>query len=145
MYQTMRRVYIPLHTQRAVILRAKGHCEYCLLPASFSPNTFNFEHIIPLVKDGMTELSNLAYSCGGCNAFKKDKTTAKDPITNQILPLFNPRTDIWAEHFQWSEDDLYIVGITPKGRASVYLLKVNREGCHNLRKLLKMAGLHPPE
>ncbi len=53
-------------------------------------------------------------------------------------------TDIWSDHFQWSDDDLQIIGITPTGRATVQLLKVNREGNINLRRLLKMAELHPP-
>jgi hypothetical protein len=87
---------------------------------------------------------NLAYSCGGCNAHKKDKIAALDPLTRQLFPLFNPRLDVWEEHFEWSEDDLYIIGITPTGRSTVYRLKVNRTGNVNLRNLLKMAGLHPP-
>ena len=141
----MRRIYIPLPVQRAVIQRAKGHCEYCHLPVAFSPNPFNFEHIIPLIKNGLTILLNLAYSCGGCNAYKKDKIQALDPITRQLVPLFNPRTDAWTTHFEWSEDDLEIIGITPIGRATAQLLKVNRVGNINLRRLLKMAVLHPPD
>lgn len=141
----MRRVYIPIATQRAVLQRAKGYCEYCQLPASFSPSPYNFEHIIPLIKNGLTVAENLAYSCGGCNAYKKDKIQALDPLTRQLFPLFNPRTDIWSEHFQWNEDDLEMIGITPLGRATALLLKVNREGNLNLRRLLKMAGLHPPK
>jgi hypothetical protein len=140
----MRRIYIAVAIQRAVIQRAKGHCEYCLLPVAFSPNPFNFEHIIPLIKNGLTVLFNLAFSCGGCNAHKNDKIQALDPLTRQLVSLFNPRTDNWADHFEWSEDDLYVIGITPVGRATAKLLQVNREGNVNLRKLLKMAGLHPP-
>ncbi len=115
----MPKVHVPLPMQRAVIQRAKGYCEYCQLPASFSPASFNFEHIIPLIKQGLTTLENLAFSCGGCNAHKKDKIESIDPLTRQLFPLFNPRTD-------------------------VQLLKVNREGNINLRRLLKTAELHPP-
>ena len=141
----MRRIHIPLPVQRTVIQRAKGYCEYCHLPVAFSPNAFNFEHIIPLIKNGLTILLNLAYSCGGCNAHKKDKIQALDPITRQLAPLFNPRTDVWTTHFEWSEDDLEIIGITPIGRATAQRLKVNRVGNINLRRLLKMAVLHPPD
>jgi HNH endonuclease len=140
----MPKVHVPFPMQRAVIQRAKGYCEYCQLPVAFSPASFNFEHIIPLIKQGLTILLNLAFSCGGCNAHKKDKTEALDPLTRQLMPLFNPRTDIWSDHFQWSDDDLQIIGTTPTGRATVQLLKVNREGNINLRRLLKMAELHPP-
>ena len=72
----MLRVYIPVGIQRAVVQRAKGYCEYCLLPVAFSPNAFNFEHIIPLFLNGLTVLWNLAYRCGGCNSHKKDKIQA---------------------------------------------------------------------
>jgi HNH endonuclease len=140
----MPKIHVPLPMQRAVIERAKSYCEYCQLPVAFSPASFNFEHIIPLVKQGLTTLLNLAFSCGGCNAHKKDKIEALDPLTRQLMPLFNPRTDIWSDHFQWSDDDLQIIGTTPTGRATVQLLKVNREGNINLRRLLKMAELHPP-
>ena len=141
----MPKVHVPLAMQRAVVQRAKGYCEYCQLPVAFSPNPFNFEHIIPLIKNGLTLLLNLACSCGGCNAHKKDKTHALDPLTRQLVPLFNPRTDLWAVHFEWSEDDLEIIGRTPTGRATVLRLKVNRIGNVNLRRLLKMAELHPPD
>jgi len=140
----MPKVHVPLLMQRAVIQRAKGYCEYCQLPVAFSPASFNFEHIIPLVKQGLTTLENLAFSCGGCNAHKKDKIEALDPLTRQLMPLYTPRTDIWSDHFQWSDDDLLIIGTTPTSRATIRLLKVNREGNINLRRLLKMAGLHPP-
>jgi hypothetical protein len=139
----MPKIYIPVSLQRNVLERSKGHCEYCQLPATFSPNPFNFEHIIPLSRNGATDIDNLAYSCGGCNAFKNDKIEAIDSLTMQFFPLFNPITQHWNEHFDWSEDDLQIIGITPIGRATVLLLKMNREGNVNLRKLLKMAGLHP--
>ena len=140
----MPKIHVPLLMQRVVIERAKGYCEYCQLPVAFSPSSFNFEHIIPLIKHGLTILWNLAFSCGGCNAYKKDKIEALDPLTRQLMPLFNPRTDIWSDHFEWSDDDLQIIGTTPTGRATVQLLKVNREGNINLRRLLKMVELHPP-
>jgi HNH endonuclease len=122
----------------------KAIANTCQLPVAFSPASFNFEHIIPLIKHGLTILLNLAFSCGGCNSYKKDKTEALDPLTRQLMPLFNPRTDIWTDHFEWSADDLQVIGTTPTGRATVQLLKVNREGNINLRRLLKMAELHPP-
>jgi HNH endonuclease len=137
--------YVPLPMRREIIERAKGYCEYCQLPASFSPSSFNFEHIIPIIKQGLTDLENLAFSCGGCNAYKKDKTEAIDPLTRELSLLFNPRINLWSEHFEWNNDDLQIIGSTPVGRATVQLLKVNRDGNINLRKLLKMAGLHPPD
>ncbi len=121
----MPKIHVPLSLRKAVIERAFGYCEYCQLPAAFSPSSFNFEHIIPLIKQGLTSLENLAFSCGGCNAHKQDKIETLDPLTRQLSPLFNPRTDIWSDHFLWNDDDLQIIGSTSMGRATVQLLKVN--------------------
>ncbi len=140
----MPKIYISLQLRIAVQERAHGYCEYCHLPASFSPSSFNFEHIIPLIKNGKTTLENLAYSCGGCNSYKNDKIENKDPLSQEIASLFNPRTENWNSNFEWSSDDSQIIGITIVGRATVQQLKLNRESNVNLRKLLKIAGLHPP-
>ncbi len=140
----MPKIYIPIAIQKEVFDRSKGYCEYCLLPASFSPNAFNYEHIIPISKNGLTSIGNIAYSCGGCNSFKNDKIEGIDPLTMLLAPLFNPITQKWEEHFEWDEDDLQVLGISPTGRSTVNLLKINRENNKNLRKLLKTAGFHPP-
>ena len=68
-----------------------------------------------------------------------------DPLTGHKMPLFNPRMDLWIEHFQWSDDDLLILGQTPIGRATADLLQLNRQNVVNLRQLLKNARLHPPK
>ena len=90
------------------------------------------------------QLSNLAYSCQGCNNSKYSHTTALDPTTGKRVPLYHPRHHPWAEHFSWSADFLEIVGRTPVGRATVVQLQLNRPGVRNLRRLLRLAGEHPP-
>ncbi len=62
--------------------------------------------------------------------------------TNRI---FNPRTDVWAEHFRWHEDNTLILGVTPVGRASVRRLQMNRPAVVAARVLWVQAGWHPPE
>ena len=79
---------VPISLQRIVVERAKGYGEYCQLPATFSASSFNFEHIIPIVKQKLSTLLNLAYSCGGYNAHKKDKVEAPDSLTRQLLSFF---------------------------------------------------------
>ena len=69
----MPKVHVPLSMQRAVIQRAKGYCEYCQLPVAFSPASFNFEHIIPLIKQGLTILLNLASVVAVAMPIKKIK------------------------------------------------------------------------
>ena len=75
--------------KRAVAERAGGRCEYCCSPAapgarsSLSPDPFAVEHIQPLAEGGPTHLSNLAYSCQGCNNSKYAHTTGLDPTTGE--------------------------------------------------------------
>lgn len=110
---------------------------------SYSPDPFSVEHILPRSLGGKTELTNLALSCQGCNNIKYTRISGLDPITEQIAHLYNPRRDNWKDHFDWSDDRMTIIGLTPTGRVSVELLQLNREGVVNLRMLLLMAGLHP--
>ena len=80
----MAEFYIPIAIQRAIIALSKGHCEYCLVPEDYSTDFFCFDHIIPFKKGGLSELNNLARSCGKCNGFKHDKMTHFDSLTNNM-------------------------------------------------------------
>ena len=131
--------------RKEVIERANFLCEYCISSQDFSPTSFSIEHIHPKSRNGSDEMENLALACQGCNSYKSDKITAIDPISGQNVPLYNPRKDVWEEHFLWDEDFTKIVGTTAKGRATVELLKLNRQEVVNLRKLLHLFGEHPPK
>jgi hypothetical protein len=129
----------------AVAQRARGLCEYCQVPEGFSPDTFEMEHIIALVHGGTNELDNIAFSCGGCNQFKGAKLAAVDPETQVTTRLFNPRRDLWHDHFRWgAPSSAFVVGISDMGRATVACLQFNRNGCVNLRVALALVGVHPP-
>lgn len=136
--------YVPSKVKKEVAKRAKHLCEYCKCPKAFAPGPFDTEHIIPVSKGGTSELTNLAYSCNGCNGQKYNKIAANDPVSNQSISLFNPRKDKWLEHFIWSNDSLLIIGITAKGRAAIKLLQLNRSELVNIRGLLLLVGEHPP-
>ena len=125
--------------------RANGCCEYCFTRYDFSSETFEIEHIIPLTLDGTNELSNLAFSCGGCNNKKRQKLVATDPLSLVISPLYNPRIDKWQDHFAWNNDFSIIEGLSVIGRATIEQLKLNRVGVVNLRRALFLVGVHPPE
>lgn len=125
--------------------RAQDCCEYCQAQAKFSHDPFSVEHITPVVKGGTDDPENLAWSCLGCNNYKYTATLAYDLVTAQMVPLFNPRTDIWSDHFRWSTDYTVVIGITPVGRATVERLQMNRPGLMNIRMVLRMAGKHPPK
>ncbi len=60
------------------------------------------------------------------------------------MPLFNPRSDVWSEHFQWSREQVdLLVGKTPCGRATVTRLRINRPDLVLTRRLLAELGLFP--
>ena len=140
----MAKIYIPIAIQRAIIALSKDCCEYCIIPAAFATDFYNFAHMTPVSKNGRSELENLAKCCSICNGHKHDKIAYFDPLTQQMCRLYHPRQDTWRGHFQWSLDELRIVGKTAIGHTTIALLQLNRSNAVNLRKLLKMAGLHPP-
>lgn len=133
-----------LKLRRFIGERARDRCEYCLTPARVATQSFSIEHIIPWSQGGQTQPANLALACQGCNGYKLARTTAVDPRTGDGAPLFHPRKMGWGDHFAWSPDGLRVIGLTPTGRASVHLLRLNRPGLLALRQLLIAAGQHPP-
>jgi HNH endonuclease len=138
------RRYIAVAVRRLVQERAHDCCEYCIAPANFCPDSFQFDHITAYSLGGTSDEGNIAYSCGNCNLYKQNRTHHIDTVTGSQVRLFHPRQDLWTAHFCWSDDELFILGITPTGRATVELLHLNRIGNVNLRSLLKLVGLHPP-
>lgn len=103
------------------------------------------EHIIPLAQGGTDDESNLWLACPICNRHKSDKTSARDPITNTIQLLFNPRTQTWDEHFRWSEDGLRVIGSTAIGRATVEALHLSDDlDAIQVRAYWIQVGWHPP-
>lgn len=135
---------IPKKLRANVEERAKGYCEYCLAFSQFSPSNFEMEHIIPEKKGGKTEADNLALACRRCNGLKFTKTQHIDPISKAMVDLYHPRKDNWHDHFHWNEAEILVIGKTPKGRATIDLLQINRANNQNLRALLLLVGLHPP-
>jgi hypothetical protein len=110
----------------------------------YSAQPFVIDHIIPIAEGGKTNLENLAFSCGGCNGHKYTKIQAIDPVSKEVVALYNPRQQTWRDNFVWSDDFLQMVGLTAIARATINALQLNRSGVLNMRRLLLMAGLHPP-
>ena len=136
----------PTKAQRdEVFKRAEGLCEYCQSQEKYSNAAFEVEHIIPIFQNGETILENLAFACSGCNKFKSNRTSAFDFQTQAETPFYDPRKDVWLEHFAWNEDFTEIAGLTAKGRVTIEGLKLNRKNVVNLRKVLLIVGEHPPQ
>lgn len=136
--------HIAAELRRLIRDRANGTCEYCRSQERFSPQRFSVEHIKPYSAGGPTNPENLALCCQGCNGHKYTKQEAADPITDDVVALFHPRTQRWRDHFAWSAGAALIVGLTPEGRATVEALRMNRIELVNLREVLYAAQKHPP-
>jgi hypothetical protein len=107
--------------------------------------TLEIEHIIPRARGGSEDESNLWLSCSLCNRYKGSQTTGTDTLDGAQVELFNPRAQVWSEHFRWSPDGTLIQGVTPVGRAAVAALRLNNEVAVEVRRNWVLAGWHPPE
>lgn len=132
---------IPAGLRRLVIQRAGHRCEYCKLSQEGQEATFHIDHIIPVAAGGETVAENLALACVSCSLRKAARQTAVDPQSGQEVALYNPRRDVWHEHFQW--DGVHLVGLTATGRATVEALKMNRVLILAIRREEEAAGRHP--
>lgn len=127
---------------RLVRQRAHDRCEYCRMHQSLQVATFHIEHIIPTSVGGTSSSENLALACPACNLHKASRLAAADLESRTTVPLFHPRLDVWADHFEWSGYE--IVGKTPTGRVTVATLDLNRDRHLNIRKAEEKFDLFPP-
>lgn len=119
--------------------RAGRWCEYCRLHEDDLPLwPFHLDHVIAAQHLGTDDPKNLAWSCQRCNLCKGTNLTAVDPDSAEVVRLFNPRSERWTEHFAVHGNR--IVGLTPTGRATVWLLQMNCEERLELRADLIALG-----
>ena len=109
--------------RRTVFERAAGCCEYCRIHQSLVASAHQVDHVIAEKHGGPPTLENLALSCMTCNLRKASDVASFDPDTGDLVPLFNPRTQTWPEHF--TLDGPRFVGLTPIGRTTVEFLQLN--------------------
>jgi HNH endonuclease len=115
--------YISAELRKLVITRASKRCEYCLIHQDFSIYTHEVDHIIAVKHGGETTADNLALSCLSCNRHKGSDFATIDQVTKEIVPLFNPRHQVWDEHFYIQ--NARIEGKTQIGQATARLLRFN--------------------
>ena len=127
--------------RRLVSERASQRCEYCLLPAEVAFFPHEVDHVIALKHGGQSDAANLAFACWRCNRHKGTDLGSFDPATGQFNFLFNPRTQIWTEHFALRDAEL--LGRTPEGRTTIQLLELNTNERISERQRLQEAGHYP--
>ena len=140
----MTSAYIPVPLRERISKQARHRCGYCLTQEAIVGAPMEIEHLYPRALGGNTVEANLWLACSLCNEYKGTRTTAEDPETGRIVLLFNPRLDVWSEHFAWVDSGARIVGKTAVGRATVRALQLNRRSLVRSRRYWVTAGWHPP-
>ena len=115
---------ISAQQRRYVFERAGRCCEYCLVGDGREPVAFHIDHILSRKHGGEARVDNLCLSCSECNLYKGSAIAAVDPLTDEATKLFNPRQQNWREHFE-IKPDASLAGLTPEGRATVAVLRMN--------------------
>jgi len=117
--------------------RAAGRCEYCHITERYFTQLFQIEHIIPRCHGGADDEQNLALAYWRCNLCKGPNLTGIDPDTHAITRLFNPRSDVWEEHFALT-DTGQMAGLTDVGRTTVRVLCMNEPRRVELRRAIAL-------
>ena len=81
-------------------------------------------------------------ACPYCNRHKGSDLGSLDPGTGRLTPFFNPRTQVWDDHF--ALDGALIVPLTPEARVTAMILQLNHPDRVQERESLILAGKYPP-
>jgi 5-methylcytosine-specific restriction endonuclease McrA len=101
----------------------------------------DIDHIISSKHGGQTTEDNLALACLDCNRFKGSDISSLDPVTGQLTPLFNPRSQNWSDHF--TLENGRIKPLTAVGRVTERLLRPNLIDRVEVRETLARCGRYP--
>ena len=124
-----------------VARRAHHRCEYCLIhedDIAFRPHV---DHIVSRKHGGLSDIENLAYACVICNRSKGSDVASINGRSGEIVRLFHPRQDLWADHFQL--DGCSIRAISAVGTATAALLRFNAPERLAERSLLQSLDSYP--
>src|SRR6266446_10042672 len=69
-------------TRNKIASAAHFRCEYCQTAQEISGAQMHVEHIIPLVRGGRSDESNLCLACAWCNSYKWAQTHGVDSETH---------------------------------------------------------------
>ena len=133
--------YINAALRRLVAMRADYLCEYCLISEEDAFFGCEVDHIISEKHGGQTEADNLAYACAFCNRSKGSDIGSIVQRIGSFVRFFNPRTDLWAEHF--ALDGIAIVTLSDIGEVTARILDFNNSERLFERQTLQTIGRYP--
>jgi hypothetical protein len=140
----MSKTYVPVELRERVRVASRYRCGYCLCAEAFTGMLMEIDHLIPESLGGLTEEDNLWLACTLCNDYRGNRTDGPDPETGEKVRLFDPRHQVWADHFRWSAAGDEMIGLTATGRATVDALRLNLAVRVTARRNWVTAGWHPP-
>jgi len=121
--------------------RAGERCEYCLIHQDDAAFPHQVDHILSRKHGGSSTRDNLAYACIICNRYKGSDVASIEPQSGDVVRLFDPRRDRWAEHFRL--DGARIEPVTKVGATTVRLLRMNAPERILERDLLQSLRRYP--
>ncbi|MBM4298344.1 MAG: HNH endonuclease [Deltaproteobacteria bacterium] len=133
--------YISAALRQLVATRAEHLCEYCLIHEDDAYFGCEVDHIISEKHGGQTEADNLAYACVFCNRSKGSDVGSVIRASGVFVRFFNPRTDLWAEHFIL--DGVSFVALSDVGEVSIRILGLNNSERIFERQILQIGGRFP--
>ena len=133
--------YISTALRRQVRLRARERCEYCRLGEDDAFVPHEPDHVVAVKHGGETRGDNLTLACFECNRNKGSDLASIDGQSGVLVALFNPRVDVWEEHFEAVGG--LIVGRSAIGRVTVTLLRMNVPARVEVRDELRAQGRWP--
>lgn len=136
--------YLSAELRKLLEIADDHQCAYCQTTQGNTGQPMVLDHIIPEAKGGKTEFANLCFACRRCNEFKSSITHLQDPVTEEVVPLFNPRQQKWSDHLAWDRQAVRLVGLSPVGRATIIALNMNNELIVDSRRRWASVGWHPP-
>src|SRR5215831_10920569 len=81
-------------TRLVVRERAQRRCEYCHADERWQFVRLTIDHVLPQSAGGSDETDNLALACRNCNERRGNRVIGRDPETEVVVPLFNPRSEM---------------------------------------------------
>jgi 5-methylcytosine-specific restriction endonuclease McrA len=88
-HPTLKRARIPEWAKRAVFFRDRGRCCRCErdLGGNYSPvNRAEYDHIVPLFRGGLNDVTNLQLLCNECNNAKRATSVEPSRVYERWFP-----------------------------------------------------------
>ncbi|MCY7406000.1 MAG: HNH endonuclease [Alkalinema sp. CAN_BIN05] len=137
----MERAYLNKSLRKLVVDRSDHLCEYCLIHDDDTVLGCAIDHIISLKHGGPNTADNLAYACVFCNRYKGSDVGSMIWETQEFVRFYNPRRDLWSEHFQL--DGVTIEALSSIGEVTARILGFNDRERLLERQVLIDRGRYP--